>query len=167
MNRKFLRLVPAISILPLALFILIGRSVCSYGQDETFLVKVSQVHDGDTVSVLIGRKREKVRLIGIDAPELGQKPWGTRAKKRLEEIVDDAGRKVTLEFDVVRRDKYGRLLAYLWTADKRLINLEMIEDGYAELFTFPPNILHAEALRKAQRLAKMKGSGIWGNNRLK
>jgi micrococcal nuclease len=166
MNRESSKFILAMAVLTVMLFIFFGRPAGSNGQDETILVKVVRVHDGDTVSVLKGGRREKVRLIGIDAPELGQRPWGTRAKRKLEELLDNSGRMVTMEFDVVRRDKYGRLLAYLWTNDKRLINLEMVKDGYAALFTFPPNIMHADALRKAQRHAREKGAGIWGQNGL-
>ncbi|MCL5023499.1 MAG: thermonuclease family protein [Nitrospirae bacterium] len=124
--------------------------------------RVMRVHDGDTVSVLIGRKWEKVRLIGIDAPEMGQRPWGARAKRHLEELLDRSGGSLTLEFDVDKRDKYGRLLAYLRNKDGKMINLEMMRDGYAVLFTFPPNVNYAAELRSAQRCARGKGLGIWG-----
>lgn len=159
-----------ISALALALFaafclISDGQSY-AYAQDVVS-ARVVKVHDGDTVSVMIGTKKERVRLVGIDAPEMGQKPWGTKAKHHLEELLDYAGSKVDLEFDVEKRDKYGRLLAYLWTSDKKLINLEMLRDGYAVLFTFPPNVKHVDELRKAQSFAKEKGLGIWGKDGLK
>ncbi len=134
---------------------------------DFYSARVAKVHDGDTVSVMIGTKKEKVRLIGIDAPELAQRPWGTEAKKHLEKILGLSGWKVELEFDVEKRDKYGRLLAYLWTTDKRLINLEILKDGYAVLFTFPPNIKHVDELRKGERLAREKDIGIWGKAGLK
>lgn len=167
MNREALKLVRAIAAFTVVLFILFGRPALSYGQGETILAEIVRVNDGDTISVVLGGRREKVRLIGIDAPELHQRPWGMRAKRRLEELLNNSGPRVTLEFDMVRRDKYGRLLAYLWTADKRLVNLEMVKDGYATLFTFPPNIRYADSLRKAQRNAKERGTGIWGQDRLK
>ena len=154
-------------VLPAALLILSVGRASSCERDQAFFVRVVRVHDGDTVSVLIGKRRERVRLIGMDAPELGQRPWGAKAKRRLEEMLNDAGRTVTMELDVDRRDKYGRLLAYLWTSDRRLINLEMVKDGYAVLFTYPPNVRHVNALRKAQRLARDRRLGIWGPNGLK
>jgi micrococcal nuclease len=128
---------------------------------------VVAVHDGDTVSVRIGRKKEKVRLIGIDAPELGQRPWGGEARRLLGELLDRSGRTVSLEFDVQRRDKYGRLLAYLRTGDGKLINLEMVKDGYAVLFTLPPNVRHVKELRDGQNYARERGLGIWGRGGLK
>ncbi len=167
MNRKSSCFIPTTIALLTLFFILSGGSASPQKSDEILLVRVVRVHDGDTVSVLIGKSRERVRLIGIDAPELGQRPWGARAKKRLQEMLNSAGRTVAMEFDVDRRDKYGRLLAYLWTGGRRLINLEMVRDGYAVLFTFPPNIKHVDELRKAQRFARDRRLGIWGTNGLK
>ena len=129
--------------------------------------RVVAVHDGDTVSVMIGKRREKVRLIGIDAPEMGQRPWGAKAKKHLGGLLSRNGWMVSMEFDIEKRDKHGRLLAYLWIKDGTLLNLEMVQDGYAVLFTFPPNVKHADLLRNGQRLAREKGLGIWGKDGLK
>ncbi len=133
----------------------------------TQFVRVVRVHDGDTISVMIGRKRERVRLIGIDAPEMGQRPWGGRAKRHLEDLLGPGKRSVSLEFDVERRDKYGRLLAYVRTPDGTFINLEMVKDGYAVLFTFPPNVRYVSELRDGQRYAREKNLGIWGKGGLK
>ena len=80
---------------------------------------VTAVHDGDTVSIKVKSfagfplKIERVRLIGIDAPELGQDPWGRKAKKQLKKLVSESDWVVNVEFDVDQRDKYGRLLGYL------------------------------------------------------
>jgi micrococcal nuclease len=129
--------------------------------------RVVAVHDGDTLSVVIGHRKERVRLLGIDAPELGQKPWGANAKKRLKELVAASGNAVVLEFDLEKRDQYGRLLAYVWARGDALINLEMIRDGYAVLYTFPPNVKHVERLREGQKYARDRGLGIWGKDGLK
>jgi len=75
------------------------------------IVTVLSVSDGDTVMAILDKRKEKVRLIGIDAPELGQKPWGAEAKQHLETLLASSGWKVKLEFDIERRDKYGRILA--------------------------------------------------------
>lgn len=128
-------------------------------------VRIVRINDGDTVTIAIGRKMERVRLIGIDAPELGQRPWGKRAKSHLERMLP-RGESAILELDVAERDKYGRLLGYIRTADGRLINLEMVRDGYAVLFTIPPNVRYVNELREAQDAAKMEGVGIWGKERL-
>ncbi len=136
-------------------------------QKDKGFVAVITVHDGDTVSVIIDKKREKVRLIGIDAPEIGQKPWGEEARNFLEGLLKSSDWKVRLEYDVDRRDKYGRILAYLWTADGKMINLLMAKNGYAMLFTFPPNIKYVNELRAAQQEASNKRAGIWREKGLK
>jgi len=134
---------------------------------NTVFAKVVAVNDGDTLSVVIGRKKERVRLIGIDAPELAQRPWGGHARKHLRDLLGFPGNRVTLEFDLEKRDRYGRLLAYVRTGDNKLVNLEMVRDGYAVLYTFPPNVRYVELLREGQRYAREKGLGIWGRNGLK
>lgn len=129
-------------------------------------LKVMAVHDGDTLSILIGNREEKIRLIGIDAPELGQEPWGKKAKKKLQDIIRKTDKTVRIELDVEERDKYGRLLAYLWTKDGRLVNEEMVRSGYALLYTIPPNVKHVDRLRKAQDIASKKKVGIWSEEGL-
>ncbi len=130
-------------------------------------VKLIRVHDGDTVSVIINRKKEKVRLIGIDAPELRQRPWGTISKKHLNKIFEDSGWSVAIELDIDQRDKYGRLLAYIWTRDGKMVNLEMIKGGHAVLYTIPPNVKHADEFREAQRTARENRLNIWGKKGLR
>ncbi len=163
-----------LKVLPVVLISLIVPAflLCAQGPADAKVsdhppARVVAVHDGDTLSIMVGRKRERVRLIGIDAPELGQRPWGAKAKKHLEELVDRSERIVSFEPDVEKRDKYGRLLAYLWTADGKLINLEMLKDGYAVLFTCPPNVRHVKALREGQSYARERRLGIWGQGGLK
>ncbi len=124
-----------------------------------------RVNDGDTITVRVNGRSERIRLIGIDAPEMGQFPWGVKAKRHLQEILSSS-REVFLEFDVDRRDKYGRLLAYVRTGDGRLINEEMVKDGYAVLFTFPPNVRYVGLFKKAQADARRRKAGIWGNTGL-
>lgn len=168
MRKNRLRIFSALAISLLAAFYFLqDRELTGAQRAGAPAARVVEVHDGDTVSVLLKGRREKVRLIGIDAPELGQRQWGRKAKRHLEELLDASGWTVTLEFDVEMRDKYGRLLAYLWTPDRRLLNLEMVKDGYAALFTFPPNVKYADSLREAQRSAREKGMGIWGSKGLK
>jgi micrococcal nuclease len=131
------------------------------------LVPVISVSDGDSVSVLIARKKEEVRLIGIDAPEMAQKPWGDESKKHLESFLSSSGWKVKLEYDVEKRDKYGRILAYMRTADEKFINLLMIKSGYAMLYTVPPNVKYVHELKAAQEEARNGKLGIWSDNGLK
>ena len=167
MNRRHPRSIQARLIFFAALcFISHAHTTDAQKFPEPF-TRVLAVNDGDTVSVVIGQKSERVRLLGIDAPEMGQRPWGAKAKRHLEGLLKKSEWTVSLELDIEKRDKYGRLLAYLWGRDNKLINLEMVGDGYAVLFTLPPNVKHANELRNAQRLAREKGLGIWGKDGLK
>lgn len=136
------------------------------GFERVGFVRVTVVHDGDTVSIEIGNREEKVRLIGIDAPELGQEPWGKKAKRKLQDIIRRTDKSVRIELDVEERDKYGRLLAYLWTKDGRLVNEEMVRSGYAFLYTIPPNVKYVDRLRKAQEIASKKKIGMWSEDGL-
>ncbi|MEW6001980.1 MAG: thermonuclease family protein [Nitrospirota bacterium] len=162
---RHLKLFAALVISVLVVFFSV--SISGLQKTNSLYVRVLEVNDGDTVTILVDRKKESVRLIGIDAPELGQRPWGKKAKRHLEEILARSGRMVILEFDLEKIDKYDRLLGYLWTTDKRLINLEMLKDGYAMLFTLPPNIKYADLLRQGQRIAREKRLGLWGDEGLK
>ena len=150
------------------------NSLFFYGSSLAFMktanhvnVRVIKVHDGDTISVILNGRKEKVRLIGIDSPEIKQRPWGTKARKYLEKMLIASNRKVTLEFDVERRDKYGRLLCYIFTPDKKMLNIQMVKDGYAVLFTIPPNIKYVDELRMAQNEARQHRRGIWSSRGLK
>ncbi len=134
---------------------------------------VTEVHDGDTVSIKaqsfvgIPIKIERVRLIGIDAPEIRQDPWGRIAKRYLKKLISGSGWVVNVEHDVVQRDRYGRLLAYLWTKDGRLINKVMIEEGFAVLYTVPPNVKYVDLLIDAEKNAQVSKRGIWGKEGLR
>lgn len=141
-----------------------GQALAKPSLDEA---RVIEVNDGDTVTLRINDRIQKTRLIGIDAPEMGQRPWGGRAKKHLIELMDRATWTVFVETDVEKYDKYDRLLAYLWTKDDELINERMMLDGYAVLFTIQPNSKYADRFRKAHRIARREKRGIWGPNGLK
>jgi micrococcal nuclease len=134
---------------------------------------VTEVHDGDTVSIKVKSfagfplKVEHVRLIGIDAPELGQDPWGRKAKKYLKKLLSESDWVVNVEFDIDQRDKCGRLLGYLWNRrNGSLINEKMLEDGYAVLYPFPPNVKYSERFIEAEKRAHSRGLGIWGKKGL-
>lgn len=134
------------------------------------LYRVTQVHDGDTVSIRISKftkipaKTERVRLIGIDAPELKQEPWGRKAKKHLKDIVSKSDWIVSVELDLEQRDKHGRLLGYLWDKKGRCINMQMVETGYAMAYTLPPNVKYANQLADAQSRARQDKKGLWKEN---
>ena len=128
--------------------------------------RVVDVNDGDTVVITMEGKTYRTRLIGIDAPEMGQEPWGRKAKQHLRELVKGTNGMVRVETDITTYDKYDRLLAYLWLDDKALINELMLRDGYAVLFTIQPNSKYVDRLKKAQHTARENRSGIWGPNGL-
>jgi micrococcal nuclease len=133
---------------------------------------VTEVHDADTVSIKVKSlagfplKTERLRLIGIDAPELRQEPWGRRAKRAFKKMLAETDWVVRVEFDVEQRDQYGRLLGYLWKKDGRMINERLLEEGFAVLYTVPPNVKYAERFVQAQKRAQALGKGIWGRDGL-
>ena len=126
-----------------------------------------KVHDGDTVTLMIKGKMVKTRLIGIDAPEMGQRPWGRRAREHLVGIIKDSGWIVYVETDIVKRDKYDRLLAYLRTKQDAIINERMLQDGHAVLFTISPNVKYVAEFTRAERRARSENKGLWASNGLK
>ncbi len=137
------------------------------GASELQEARVSNVHDGDTVTLRINNRMLKTRLIGIDAPEMGQRPWGKRSKEHLISIMTQNDWTVLVETDVVKQDKFNRPLAYLFTRSSEFINERMVLDGYAVLFTIPPNVKYAERFSRAQQAARSAGAGIWGPRGLK
>jgi micrococcal nuclease len=173
MNRKrtklkSINLISVIFFLLASTFYLVHEQYPFLRKDKSkAVVPVVTVHDGDTVSIVVEKKKEKIRLIGIDAPETGQKPWGEKAKQYLESLISASGWRVKMEFDVEKRDQHGRILAYLWTTDGILINLVMVKNGYAMLYTFPPNVRYSDELRKGQKEARDRRLGIWGEEGLK
>jgi micrococcal nuclease len=166
MKRKKMNLIAVLSFMLISIFYLIYDKYPADRHDE-ILVPVVAVHDGDTVSVIFKRRQEKIRLIGIDTPEIGQRPWGDKAKKYLETLLTSSEWKVKVEFDIEKRDKYGRILAYLRTSDGKLINILMVENGYAMLFTFPPNVKYVNELRAAEKEARKRRLGIWSEQGIK
>lgn len=127
---------------------------------------VKRVVDGDTIDVQLASELEKVRLIGIDTPETHgrgglRECFGTEATNRLRALLP-AGTRVRLVRDVEARDRYGRLLAYVYRApDGLFVNLALAREGYAASLTYPPNVAHAEALGAAVRDARAERRGLW------
>lgn len=127
-------------------------------KEELYLVK--NVIDGDTIELEDGRK---IRYIGINAPESGQNFY-EESKKRNKELVE--GKKVKLEFDVEKFDKYGRTLAYVFVGDI-FVNLQLVKEGLAVVETIPPNIKYVDDLLNAQKYAQENGLGIWKKSEIK
>jgi micrococcal nuclease len=119
--------------------------------------------DGDTIHVKIGARIEKVRYIGVNTPELhhptrGEEPGGRAALELNRQLT--AGKRARLELDVQQRDRYGRLLAYIWVGDV-MVNAELVRRGYAQVMTVPPNVRYQELFLKLQRDARQAGRGLW------
>lgn len=135
-------------------------------------VTVDRIVDGDTIDVRIGGRHERVRLIGIDTPELAHEAFGDRPANDAECFAEEAhaalasllpvGTPLRLERDVVGRDDYGRLLAYVHRAsDDLFVNLELVRTGHARPLTIPPNVTFAELMVAAARDAERADEGLW------
>jgi micrococcal nuclease len=124
---------------------------------------VVRVVDGDTIHVKLADRVEKVRYIGVNTPEVhhptrGEEPGGRAATEVNRRLV--AGRRVRLEFDVQERDRYGRLLAYVWVGET-MVNAELVLRGYAQVMTVPPNVRYQQLFLRLQRDAREAGRGLW------
>ena len=157
---------PIRASLAIALLLLFSGCAAGGGSSSEVEVEVSRVIDGDTVEISPAVDgKEDVRLIGVDTPETagsprGDQPYGAEASEFTEDKLE--GRGVTLRFDEERVDDYGRLLAYVYSPDGAMFNVTLLEKGYAQVATFPPNVRHLEEFREAQRSARKEERGIWG-----
>ena len=132
------------------------------------IAKVADVVDGDTIDVEIGGRTERVRLTGIDTPET-KKPnspvecWGPEASAYTTSLLP-VGTVVRIERDVVGRDDYGRLLGYVYLVDgsNLFVNLEIVEQGFAQPLTIEPNSTFASEFAAAARRAERSDRGMWG-----
>ncbi len=162
--KNYFRVKP-LSALLLALLVAI---VHFFGRGDASLGRVTQVIDGDTIVVTTeDGKSEKVRYLLIDTPELhhptrGEEELGRIAALENKNLV--LGKKVRLEEDVERRDRYNRLLAYVWTegpGGEVLVNEELVRRGVALPFTLPPNVRYVDRIRDAFREAREQRRGLW------
>jgi len=143
-------------------------------------IYVERAVDGDTLKLANGKR---VRLIGIDTPEVHYstkllkdaershkdiktiQEMGQRASDFTKRLVEE--RKVRLEFDIEKRDRYGRLLAYAYLEDGTFVNAKIVEEGYAQVMTIPPNVKYADRFLKMEREARENSRGLWGDESLK
>lgn len=101
---------------------------------------------------------QRISLIGISAPLREQRPWGALVKQRLEELLKN--QTVVFEFDEARKDNSDRLLVYVWFKD-RLVNAQLVAEGYVLADPLPPNLKYAKELSSAQLEARLLEVGIW------
>ncbi len=139
---------------------------------------VKRVVDGDTLKVRYWGKEESIRLIGIDTPESrvnkkakrdakrsGQDiktitAMGKRATEYVESLVKP-GDLITIEFDAQERDRYRRLLGYVYLSNGKMLNEEIVKAGYANIMTIPPNVKYQDRFLKAYREARERKRGLW------
>lgn len=129
-------------------------------------VYVTKVIDGDTFWVDDGMETFKVRFIGIDAPETRNTRWkkkGYYANESKEYVRSKTEHQwVRLEYDIQSKDQYRRTLAYIYLEDGTFLNASLLEQGYAVVTTFPPNVKYVELFIKVQKRAREKRQGLWG-----
>ena len=152
-----------------------GTLKVSFGRKYDYTdILVRRAVDGDT---LVLENGERIRLIGIDTPELHEsnklyrdaqrtnqdtktiQKLGRQAYEFTRNLVE--GKRVSLEFDVEKHDKYGRLLAYVYLKDGAFVNAKIVEEGYASLMTIPPNVKYADLFLKLYREARENRRGLW------
>lgn len=147
-----------LALLILLLFFPFPNNV--YAGDLAFCTGIA---DGDTVFVKINNRDETVRLLGIDTPEIDGKYvneefFGKEASEYTKKLVKR--KKVRLEYDKEKRDKYNRLLAYVYLPDGRLLNKLLIKNGYAKAYKFFRYKMKKEFIR-LEKAAKAECLGLW------
>ena len=143
-------------LLTTAFLFLIVTSSCTSTPDTSYIFRVIEVIDGDTIIIEGG---QRVRYIGIETPEIrpeaedfGIEAW--QANRRLVE-----GKRVRLEKDVSETDKYGRLLRYVYINDI-FVNAELVKEGLAEAIAYPPDTRYQDYLEQTEAEARKAGRGM-------
>jgi len=163
LKNSFIPLRLATAILLISMLVLAGCSTSSNDAADTN-AKVVKVVDGDTLDVEFNGKTERIRLLLVDTPETVHpskpvEPFGPEASKFAKETLSN--QRVKVEFDVSERDKYGRLLAYVWINGK-MFNELLLEKGLARVsYVYPPNVKYVDQFRAIQSKAQKVELGIW------
>lgn len=131
---------------------------------------VSRVVDGDTYIINLNGRDEKVRLIGVDTPESVAR--GSNAEKNCEEGKTASNyvkqlierESVYLEYDTQERDRYGRILAYVYLNDGTQLEEVLLNRGYARVMTISPNVAYADRYVELQKKARRNNTGFWESN---
>ena len=140
------------------------------GTDSSQLNKyeVISVTDGDTFKINYNGEEKKVRLIGVDTPESvspnkeKNNNYGKEASNYTKERIE--GQYVSIEFDFQQTDKYGRFLAYVYLENGTMYNKELLEKGYAQVATYPPNVKYVEEFEEIQKQARENNVGFWAED---
>ncbi|AST92663.1 thermonuclease family protein [Sutcliffiella cohnii] len=154
-----------IILLLLLITLLAACSLNNSEEAQRIEVPVTSVIDGDTIRVLINGKEERVRFLLIDTPEMNHstpeepQPFAVEATEYVEKLLE--GGTVELEFDISERDRYGRLLAYLYVEDKN-IQEELLRNGLARVaYIYEPNTKYVDHFQSIQKEAQKQEIGIW------
>ncbi|PMC35084.1 nuclease [Bacillus sp. UMB0899] len=139
---------------------------CGSNSSSSLLLdaKVTKVVDGDTLQVMIDGKKETIRLLLVDTPETVHpskpvQPFGLEASNFLKEELN--GEEIQVELGIGERDKYGRLLAYVYHQNK-MINKRLLENGLARVaYVFEPNTKYIDEFYEIQKQAQKEEIGIW------
>jgi micrococcal nuclease len=131
---------------------------------DAVAAKVQRVVDGDTFVAMVRSQRERVRVIGVDTPESvdpnrPDEPFGEEASDFAKHYLD--GETVRLAGDAEPRDRYGRMLAYVWLRDGTFWNALLAAEGYAQQLTIPPNVTYAGLFRRLVGEARRNDRGLW------
>lgn len=159
---KKLKGIIGIIFLIIMIFSLFTNSIgCKSSNDNEKYYTITKVIDGDTYIINNG---EKIRLIGVNTPEIhhpikGVEYFGKESAEYAKRIL--INQKVTLKYDVGERDKYGRLLSYVYLADGTFVNALLVKEGYARIMTVPPNVKYADLFLKLEREARKNKRGLW------
>ena len=131
---------------------------------DAISAKVVRVSDGDTFVATVNGRRERIRVIGVDTPESVApnqpvEPYGKEASDFAKHYLD--GETVRLAGDAEPRDRYGRMLAYVWLEDGTFWNALLVAEGYAQQLTIPPNVTYAGLFRRLAADARRDDRGLW------
>lgn len=121
---------------------------------------VEKVVDGDTIDVKIDGKIESIRLIGIDAPEKNE-CYGSEATEKMKELIENKKIKIEADSSQNDKDKYDRLLRYIYLEDGTLINEKLVADGFAKEYTYKIPYKFQSNFKSDQKLAKENKLGLW------
>ena len=122
--------------------------------------KVTKIVDGDTIDVRLNGRTYRVRYIGMNTPER-DKPFFSRATDENRQLV--GGQTVYLEKDVSETGPYGRLLRYVYLDDGSMVNQRLVENGFAQVATYPPDTKYVDCFRLSQADARENGVGLWAD----
>lgn len=143
-------------------------------------VEVTKVSDGDTIRATVDGKNQRIRLIGINSPEIAHPDdgieaeyFGQEAFAYTKEMLE--GKRVYLSFDEAMHDQYGRILAYVWLespkgneedyafAEKHQFNCLLLKNGYAKFVRIPPNLTFAKIHKELANSAREAKIGLWSD----